>query len=376
VESLYWAAKVAVAGQRPSLALTGSASHETADGGDNAIAQAGVSHLFDISGRYSLQERKVLLDYEVGVLGLADLVNGTLSSAETLYWTTVLARANIDLYEELLRQREEDLRITREKFKQGLAPELDVIRARAQVEDNRSSLVEAQANYKDGLSSMKALAGGLDVEPCADCLQVPENTLSVTEERGLQDRPDLKGLVLSQERARVARDLSSKGMVPDLTGNILWTVQSDQTVSTPAEGELLASLSLSIPLSDGGKTKSETRQAEKLVLAAGRALDAGKDKASQEFELASTRWDKAVALERSRNEQVSQAKEEMRITQLRYREGLGAQIDLLIAQVGLQQARTGYLEAVKEMHLALVDLRSSRGDYGNEFSPEVAPGKF
>lgn len=376
VESLYWSARVAVAGQRPSLALTGSASHETDDRGDNAIGQVGVTHRFDISGRYSLQERKALLDYDVAGLGLADLVNVTLSSAETLYWSTVLAGANIDLYEELLRQRQEDLRITQEKFKQGLAPELDVIRARAQVEDNKSLLVEAQANYRDGLASMKAVAGGLDVEPCTDCLDIPENTLEVTIESVFLDRPDLKGLTLSLERARVVRDLASKGLASDLTGNILWTAKSDQALSTPAEGEVLASLNLSIPLSDGGKTKSETRQTEKLVAAAEQSLEAGRDQAREEFERASNRWEKAVALERSRREQVSQAQEEMRITQLRYREGLGAQIDLLNAQVGLQQARTGYLEAVKEMYLALVDLRSSRGDYGNEFSPEVTPEQF
>lgn len=376
VEALYWSAKVAVSGQRPSLAVTGGVSHETGDAGDNGIAQVGVSHLFDVSGRYSLQERKALLDYEVGILGLGELVNGTLSIAETLYWTTVLARANIDLYEELLKQRQEDLRITQEKFKQGLAPELDVIRARAQVEDNKSLLVEAEANYHDGLASMKSLAGGLDVEPLVDYLEIPENTLNVTVESVLADRPDLKGLALSMERARVVRDLASKGLAPDLTGNVLWTATSDQTFSTPEEGEVLASLSLSIPLSDGGRTKSETRQTEKLVAAAEQALKAGKDKALEEFEQASNRWEKAVSLERSRQEQVTQAKEEMRITQLRYREGLGAQIDLLNAQVGLQEARTGYLEAVKEMYLALVDLRSARGDYGNEFSPEVSPESF
>lgn len=376
VESLYWAAKVAVSGQRPSFAVNAVGSDETGAVDASYIVQAGISHLFDIAGRYPLQERRALLDYQVGALQLGDLVNGTLSGAETLFWTTVLARANIELYEELLRQRSEDLRITQEKYRQGLAPELDVIRARAKVEDNRSLLVQAQANYRDGLAAMKALSGGMDVEPCADCQEIPENRLGVTEESVLADRPDLKGLALSIERARTARDLASKGMAPNLTGSILWTAATDRAITSPAEDEVLASLSLSIPVSDGGRTKAETRQAEKLVAAAEQALEAGRDGALEEFQQASNRWEKAVALERSRREQVSQAKEEMRITQLRYREGLGAQIDLLNAQVGLQEARTGYLEAVKEMYLALVDLRSARGDYGNDYTPEVSPERF
>ena len=376
VESLYWAARVAVSGQRPAFSVTASGSDETGGVDGSYIAQAGISHLFDIAGRYPLKERGALLDYQVGILQLYDLVNSTLGGAETLYWTTALARANIQLYEELLRQRSEDLRITQEKFRQGLAPELDVIRARAKVEDNRSLLVQAQANYRDGLAAMKALAGGLDVEPCADCQEIPENTLGVTVESVLADRPDLKGLALSVERARTVRDLASKGMAPNLTGSILWTAATDRAVTTPSEDEVMASLSLTIPVTDGGRTKAETRQTEKLITAAEQALEAGRDSAVEEFQQASNRWEKAVALERSRREQVGQAKEEMRITQLRYREGLGAQIDLLNAQVGLQEARTGYLEAVKEMYLALVDLRSSRGDYGNNYVPEVSPERF
>ncbi len=373
VESLYWSARVAVSGQRPSLAITANGSDESG-GDDSYIAQAGVTHLFDIAGRYPLQERQAVLGYEVGVLQLADLVNSTLSRAETLYWSTVLARANIELYQELLKQRSEDLRITQEKFKQGLAPELDVIRARAKVEDNKSLLVEARADYRDGLAAMKALAGGLEVEPCADCQEIPDNTLGVTAEGVLARRPDLQGLDQSLERARAARDLASRGMAPDLTASILWTAATDRGLAaTPAEDEVLASLNLNIPVSDGGRTKSETRRAEKLVAAAEEALKAGKDGALEEFQQASNRWEKAVALEKSRREQVRQAREEMRITQLRYREGLGAQIDLLNAQVGLQEARTGYLEAVKEMYLALVDLRSARGDYGNEYTPRVTP---
>ena len=46
-----------------------------------------------------------------------------------------------------------------------------------------------------------------------------------------------------------------------------------------------------------------------------------------------------------------------------YAEGMGAQIDLINAQTAYQAVKTEYLDAVKNMYVALVALRQAIGDY-------------
>ncbi len=116
------------------------------------------------------------------------------------------------------------------------------------------------------------------------------------------------------------------------------------------------------------------------ILADMSAMAGGKSVVVQEepleipaFDVTAT-LEKAFALEVDTKSQVERSNEELRITWLMYQEGLGAQIDLINAQTENQRVRTQYLEAVKEMHLALVQLHKAVGDYSHgaaaeEFKP-------
>ncbi|MBQ3447926.1 MAG: TolC family protein, partial [Synergistaceae bacterium] len=79
--------------------------------------------------------------------------------------------------------------------------------------------------------------------------------------------------------------------------------------------------------------------------------------------VAMNNWRNASAAEHDKQRQVERAEEELRITELMYSEGLGAQIDLINAQTAYQAVRTEYLDAVKNMYIALVAMRKAVGDY-------------
>lgn len=80
-----------------------------------------------------------------------------------------------------------------------------------------------------------------------------------------------------------------------------------------------------------------------------------------ELEQASSRLVKAQALEKSRKKEAELASEELRITRLRYRTGVGSQLELLDAQVREQAARTAYLDALREMAVARAELSYALG---------------
>ena len=74
-------------------------------------------------------------------------------------------------------------------------------------------------------------------------------------------------------------------------------------------------------------------------------------------------WRNASASEQDKQLQVERSEEELRITELMYSEGMGAQIDLINAQTAYQAVRTEYLDAIRGMYVALVALRQALGGY-------------
>ena len=152
-------------------------------------------------------------------------------------------------------------------------------------------------------------------------------------------------------------------MSPTVDGSVGYTILTDSPASQPAQGELLFSLSVSMPLYDGGRTKQDTEDKAKGVEAAERSLESRRLSVREDVLKARTQWEKAVALEAAKRKQVARSDEELKITQLMYLEGMGAQIDLLNAQVDNQRVRTEHLDAIKEMYLALVSLRQAMSEY-------------
>jgi len=291
------------------------------------------------------------------------LVNNTLAAAESLYWQSFIARENISLQRGILKQRKEDLRITEEKFRQQLIPKLDVIRAQAKVEEAESLAVEAESSYKNTLAQMATLAGGLDLEPKEESLLVPFLSVKAGVDEAIARRNDVRSAETVLDRARTLKTLAAKGMSPTLDGSVGYTILTDNDNSSPVEKEFLLSLNLSVPLYDGGKTKQDVLDKEETISAAERTLQSRKDQVREDVVKALNQWGKSVAVESSKRKQVARSDEELNITQIMYKEGMGAQIDLLNAQVDNQRVKTEHLAAIKEMYLALVSLKQAMSEY-------------
>ncbi|MDR2179238.1 MAG: TolC family protein [Synergistaceae bacterium] len=374
VEAAYYGVLASVAPQRPSVTLSGSASYvtdqktEEKHNRNTMVYNTALSltQRIDISGTNTLDEQQQILSYERQRAEFDSNVNTLVAAAEENYWSAVLARENIALQKDVLRQRRENSRVTEEKYKQQLVPKLDLIRAEAQVVAAESLVTEAEALYRNRLATLTALTGanGGDVVPVEEPLFVPTFDVSVSLEKALLFRPDVRASRLALERSKILKKLAAKGMSPTLTGTIRWTPWAEPwNSSSPQDGELGGSLSLNIPLLDGNATKYGALNMDRLVQAAEASLRSAESAADVDLKVARNNWEKAAALEQDKKRQVERSDEELRITELMYNEGMGAQIDLINAQTENQRVRTDYLNAIQGMYIALVDLRKAVGDY-------------
>lgn len=372
VEAAYYGVLASVSYQRPHVSgtVTGSylSGQKQQDVREKDITaynvNMGLTHRVDISGVYTLDEQQQVLYYEAQRAYFDGDVNNLLAKAEQNYWSAVLARENIALQKDVLRQRMENNRVTEEKYKQQLVPKLDLIRSEAQVVAAESLVTQAEAQYRDLLATMTALTGGVGVFPIEDPLLVPVFNVSVSLEKARLFRPEVRAARTVLDRSRVVKKLKAKGMNPTLDAGINWVPLSDPwNSSNPQKGEMAATLRLNIPILDGNETKYNVLNTDRLVLAAEASLNSVETSTSMDLSIANNSWEKASALERDKKRQMERSAEELRITELMYNEGMGAQIDLINAQTENQRVRTEYLNAVQGMYLALVELRRVVGDY-------------
>lgn len=367
LESTYYSVKSAVAPQRTKVNIQGTTNAVTDETTENTIS-VGISQGIDISGIYSDQEKSAVYGYKVQAETHRTLVNDILSSAESLYWRAIMGQENADLYRNILEEREEILRITREQFRQDIIPRLDVIRAEARVEESRSLLTQARSNYNDLLARLSTLVGGMEVIPQRTSLIPPEIPFVKDVEETCSSRPDFLSLQYALDKAKTDLKLASRGLSPTLDAFLGWTAWSDARIVSPPEDELLLSLTMNIPLTDGNRTHYQVKEKEETIGSARKELGARMDTAREEISLAQNRWERAIAIRKSREKQVQLAEEELRITTLLYQEGLGSQLDLLNAQTEQVRASTERLDAVKELYLALVDMKKACGYYADEYT--------
>ena len=354
----------AVAGtQRPQVHLVGDGARVLREQDGAASLYLAVTHRFDPWGKDELQLRQALLQHDQAAASFAAQGNRLLQEAERLYWDGVLAKRNLVLQETLVRQREEDLRVTKRKFDLGAVPKLDVVRAevalaRAQGERTRAGLL-----WKDALVGLARLAGGEAAEPSDELVRPVLPRTRMDPEWAFLRNPEAQALRIALEAARAGRDLAALGSAPEVNGRLTYTVATDQELLVPPQDDARVSLEVSVPLYDGGQTRARTVQGDRLTAAASQDLETKRQDLIRDLETARNRWEEAWSQEETKRREMGLAAEELRIARLRYDQGVGSQLDLLDAQTKDAEARVEHLRALQGLFAALTSLRGVLGEY-------------
>lgn len=374
VAALRHAAEAVAATQRPQVHLVGSGARVVREEEGSASLYLAVTHRFDPWGKDDLQLRQTLLQHDQAAASFAAQGNRLLQQAERLYWDASLARRNLALQETLVRQRTEDLRVTKRKFDLGAVPKLDVIRAEVALSRARGESTAARLLWKDALTGLARLAGETPAEPLPGGLERPSLPETPADpERAFQRNPEAQALRIALEAARAGRDLAALGKVPEVSGRVSYMVATDEDVSVPPQDDARLALEVSLPLYDGGRTRAQTAQGDRLVAAASQDLEVKRQNLVQELSEARNRWEEACAQEETKRREVALAAEELRIARLRYDQGVGNQLDLLDAQTKDAGARVEHLRALRGMYVALTALRGAMGEYADRLSAPPGP---
>jgi outer membrane protein TolC len=386
LEAARFSALASVSDQRLSFGAAVSGNYLTGyeQGGSRDADRSGFEVMLGftqpigISGKFGLRERQEILSYELRRVGLENTVNNLLAEAEEAYWSAAIAAGNVALKREVLRRRMENKRITDEKYRMKMVPRLDSIRAESLVMAAEALVAQAEAERLNMLALMASLAGGIEAEPAEMPAAAPPPGLGIpaASDIPIDRRPDVKAGRLAVELAAVANKLAAKENAPTMETSLNWVPFSDPSdTSSPQMGEIISEVRLAIPVLDGGAAKNEALGAKKLLESAEASLKHIENLARKETATAINDWNRSVALERAKRSEMEMSNEELRITELMYREGMGAQIDLINAEVENHNVHTEYLDAVKGMYVSMARIRKASGDYA-EIAKDARGGDY
>lgn len=150
----------------------------------------------------------------------------------------------------------------------GLAPQIDTLRARVQLQAQQEALIQAQNDLQKQRIAL-ARSIGLPVQQKFSLVNrvpyhpLPEVELDSAYQRALQTRPDYQAALASLRSAQLSREAAWKQRLPsiDLAGEygVLGTTPDAMAPNWTAAA------TLRIPIFEGGKVEADVRQAEAIM---------------------------------------------------------------------------------------------------------------
>jgi len=299
------------------------------------------------------------------------------------YFRALLAQQLVELAQENLSARETIVKQAEARAKAGLTSRVDEGLARASLAEAQVGLVHARNETQNAFAELNNAMGVVGApsyrlgEPPPEAQPASDTRATALEQdlsRALQQRPEMQALhrhiQAAAEQAEAAqaegrplvRALGSVGYLnaPDEFGDDrVWAV----------------GLSLSYPLFTGGQVEGEVSSARHREA----ALQAARDELAQAIRLQVAQARMAFdALTQSRPaiaEQLTYARDSVKLATQRYREGLGDFLELQQAQLGLVSAETSAARVRYDLVTAQAALRYALGTLVGEATEGAMPGK-
>lgn len=263
------------------------------------------------------------------------------------YCAALVAERNVTIAEDALASQRSHLQDSRVARKAGTVADFDVLRSEAAVSQAERDLLEALNGRRQSRANLLTLLGdrvSREVELEALALPgVPPEDVETELDAALARRPDLRAVEQAVAAGEAQVGLAETQDAPTLV------LQSGVTPRNPIgvnpSFQWLTSVFLNIPLFDGGNAGAQADAARAAVLSLRAQLENAKrnvrlDIFNTWLDL-KTRFD-TIAVARKN---VDQAAEAFRIASMRYRFGLGTNVELLDARSALTNAQTAEAQA-------------------------------
>ncbi|GMM92169.1 efflux transporter outer membrane subunit [Qipengyuania sp. MTN3-11] len=344
--------------------IDGAAEAGAALANDSAItASAGLFGLFDpdINGRLAAEIRAAAADYAEQDFLLADQRRIVAAAIASQYIEFRRSGAQLELLEQSTELQEQTLRIVTLRFEAGLAANLDVRRAAAdlaQTRARRGLILIARAQSANALAILLAEPAGVFAVPEAGAGEIPNYSLGPpagVPADLLRRRTDI--LAAEARLARAAADIGIEqaDLRPSLTIPGTLGIGDGSLGGIFSDFLLTLGAAIDLPLFDGGRRRAEVEAAEAEARARVAEYRSFFLVALGEVENALVAIDAYQQRNADLVEAIEQSEAALSQSNALYREGLASLFDVLDAQRQLISSRQDLIDseaALANSHVA------------------------
>lgn len=308
-------------------------------------------------------------DYKKYTQALLDQVkNEVIYQAEMLFYSALLERTQLLVLKKAFEANSYNLEVVEKQYSQGVVSEFEVLRARVEKNNLLPSILAIESNLRLSEKQLKSFIGidlNLEIElieQADDTAASNVPTMDALIQQALTQRPEVKQTDLLVDITRKAVKIYKANYYPSLVAFAAydWQASSDQfSMSDNISKSASAGLSLSIPIFQGGGRSGDVgyRKADhRQALLTQMQL---KDDIKLEVEGA---YDRLMQAKKSLDIQganIAEAEEGLRIANVRYKSGVGTQLEVLSAQVALTDARNAQAQAIFQFRQARAELKKT-----------------
>jgi len=279
------------------------------------------------------------------------------------FFSVILARDNVGVYEDAVRTARENYQVVNSQYEQGLVSEYDKLRAEVELANLMPQLTSARNNANIVLTNFKYFIGykglgDLDLEFDFDIKDtIPAPSLEKSVAQALEQRPDYVGQDYLIRAIEKGVGIARSGRLPSLyfSAALNWEASIDDM--WPGGNDWIrsssVSLNLNFPIFDGLESSGKVKKAKADYIQGSLEKQQIEDAIRIEVEEAIGSIEEAKKRLTWGEKTIDLAEEGLRVANLRFKNGVGTQLEILSAQQALTQARTNYIQAIYDYQVSL-----------------------
>lgn len=313
-------------------------------------ATATLTQPIDVSGGLSLVRKLAELFVDIQSYGEAQALQQLIADVKSAYYNVLRAQGNVDVVQASIAAAQERLRITQAQYDAGVAARFDVTQAEVSVANLQQTLIQAQNGVLVAKSVLNQIIGidvGAPYTLEEQQAAVEPVTIDIDEstQRALQARPEMQqatlGVTMSEQSVELAA-IDDKPKV-GLFASTTWT--KEVSAFSPNNTTYSFGASANWPIWTNGATKAKVAQAKNDVEIAKSTLDAATLGVTLDVRTAALNVMEASRRIQTSLANVDEAREALRLANVRYQEGVSIQVEVITAETLLTQAMTNLVNA-------------------------------
>lgn len=292
-------------------------------------------------------------------------------AVKSAWFGVLLSKEVLKVADANLLQAEDNLKNTQIKFDAGLVPEYDLVRAKVAVETAKPEVEQARNSIRISTEALRNLMGlpfntKISISGELTYKDITISDIDETLERMTRFNPVIKQLEETINLREKAVGVYKSEFLPSLKAYGAWNIESQENDdrgfgSWRFNNSINLGLELSVPVFNGWSSQSRVTQAELEVKIAAENLKKAKEGFSTQIK--EILLDIANQKEKLKaySEAVKQAELAFSLSQTRYKTGVGTQLEVIDAQVGVSRAKYNYLNGVYEYYLLNAKIENLAG---------------